>query len=74
MRDISQEVFDGAEDLSLQLHHIAGCEDALAALLDDALAGQPDKGRCIYAQLAAIAAFRAQAAITVNSLTRLSAG
>lgn len=74
MRDITQEVFDGAEDMALSLHHIAGCEDALIALLDQTLAHAPDRGRSVYAQLAAIAAFRAQAAATADHLARLAAG
>lgn len=74
MRDITQEVFDGAEDMALSLHHIAGCEDALVALLDGPLAALPDRGRSVYAQLAAIAAFRAQAEALAGHLARLAAG
>lgn len=74
MSDIMQEVFDSAEELSLSLHHIAGCEDALVGLLDDPMALAPDKGRSVYAILAAISAFREKAAVTTRHLALLASG
>lgn len=74
MSDIMQEVFDGAEEMALQLEHIAGVEDALLALLDGPLSREPDRGRRVYAQLAAIAGFRARAEATADRLARIVAG
>jgi hypothetical protein len=74
MSDIMQEVFDNAEELSLALHYIAGCEDALVAILDEPMARAPDKGRAVYALLASIACFRAQAAALSDRMARSVAG
>lgn len=74
MSDILQEVFDSAEELSLALHHIAGCEDLLVQLLDQPLATAPDKGRSVYALLASIASFRSQAAVLSDRVAHLVAG
>ena len=73
MSDASQQTFDGAEAIADALHAMAGCEDALLAVLDEPLARMPDQGRAAFGVLAAIRAFREKAAAEADRIARLQA-
>lgn len=74
MPDLSQDTFDGAEAIADALHNIAGCEDALLAVLDEPLARMPDRGRAAYGVLAAIRLFRQAAQAQADQLARMQGG
>ena len=68
MHDRSQNTFDRAEEIGDALHSLAGCEDALMAVLDEPLSQTPDKGRAAYGVLQAMRLFRAEAADAIEAL------
>ena len=72
MRDLSQEIFDDAETIALQLHHLQGSVDALYSLLDAPMAATNDKGIRVYAILAAVDHFRASAEAASERIARVA--
>ena len=68
MHDRSQNTFERAEEIGDTLHSLAGCEDALLAVLDEPLSQTPDKGRAAYGVLQAMRLFRAEAADAIEAL------
>lgn len=72
MTSPSQEIFDHAETIGDAIDNIAGCEDALFALLEAPLADQPDKGRSVYALLVSLRAFAREAAQAADRVARLA--
>lgn len=73
MSDLGQQTFDGAEAISDALHAMAGCEDALLAVLDGPLSAMPDRGRAAFGVLAALRLFREKAAAEADRIARLQA-
>ena len=74
MRDREQIVFDAAEDVAAALSNLAGCEDALIAVLDGRLANEAETGAPVYAVIAAMTHFREVAAARVTVITRSVSG
>jgi hypothetical protein len=74
MCDRDQEIFDHAESCEGHLHHIEGSIDALYELLDAPLATCADKGIKVYAILAAVAHFRAEATVETRRVVQLVSG